>query len=126
MLAGSLVVQFQFLQSSFQCVCDRQKHWVSRWVTGDWSVCFKEGNSKSNNHRTQQVEVFRRASLKAKHVKSCRSPHQVPLLSANNRKLYNSTRLTKQKIIILDFFGVNNLEAWIHPTLHQQFRLGTL
>ncbi|MDF4280576.1 hypothetical protein P3371_24365 [Vibrio parahaemolyticus] len=73
---------------------------------------------------------------------SSRRPHQVPLLSANNRKLRLQFTQAHQNwtiedwktlpgLMSLDFcchiqmveseFGVNNMKAWIHPALYQQW-----
>jgi len=71
---------------------------------------------------------------------SSRRPHQVPLLSANNRKLRLQFTQAHQNWTIKDWktlpglmsldiqmvgseFGVNNMKAWIHPALYQRFRL---
>ena len=73
---------------------------------------------------------------------SSRKPPRVLLLSAKNRKLRLRLAQTHQNwtiedwkngLMSLDFscdiqmvgseFGINNMKAWSHPALYQQFRL---
>ncbi|MDF4294911.1 hypothetical protein P3465_23640, partial [Vibrio parahaemolyticus] len=54
---------------------------------------------------------------------SSRRPHQVPLLSANNRKLRLQFTQAHQNWTIEDWKNHIQMEAWIHPALYQRFRL---
>ena len=132
----------------WKCLVDvRGQRRMGRLVPDDRKATGTQISTRSNPGMQNTIsERTARGTLK-KMGCSSRRPQQVPLLSANSRKLrlrftqghQNWTTEDQKKVAWSDEspfqlrhsdggvriwrFGVNNMKAWIHPASYQRFRL---
>ncbi len=129
-----------------KCLVDvRGQRRMSRLVRDDRkptvtqiTTCYNQGMQNTISEHTTRQTLKQMDS-------SNRRPHQVPLLSAKNRKQRLQVRTGSPKLdnrrlekllpglMSLDFccdiqmvaseFGIKKMKAWIHPALSQRFRL---